>query len=152
MPKAYPTANVLRPKREYDFWTKHPVAKRKIFAGPANPLAYKVMQEMEGTPRLQLRNGDMNRPGLDIHAGPGTPIGTQSLAVPNAKGTAVVGPDCGHLARNFKEDHAEHPHHRSPSAGWRRTTKVRAKAVRGSCSRAMTAGDAAETYRKVVRT
>ena len=105
MPKAYPKATFYVQKREYDFWTKHPVAKRKIFAGTADPLAYKIMQEMEGTPRLQLVNGDMNiGPGLDIMLGPGHTIGTQSLAVPTAKGTAVVASDCGHLARNFKED------------------------------------------------
>ena len=68
-PKAYPKATFYVQKREYDFWTKHPVAKRKIFAGTADPLAYKIMQEMEGTPRLQLVNGDMNiGPGLDIAA------------------------------------------------------------------------------------
>ncbi|HYS92895.1 MAG TPA: N-acyl homoserine lactonase family protein [Candidatus Acidoferrales bacterium] len=128
MPKAYPKATFYVQKREYDFWTKHPVAKRKIFAGTADPLAYKVMQDMEGTPRLQLVNGDMNiGPGLDIMLGPGHTIGTQSLAVPTAKGTAVVASDCGHLARNFKED--------TPSIlitdliGWMETyDKVRAKA------------------------
>ena len=31
MPKAYPRAVFYVQKREYDFWTKHPVAKRKIF-------------------------------------------------------------------------------------------------------------------------
>jgi len=36
--------------------------------------------------------------------GPGHSIGTQSLAVTTVKGTAVVASDCGHLARNFKED------------------------------------------------
>jgi glyoxylase-like metal-dependent hydrolase (beta-lactamase superfamily II) len=128
MPKAYPQATFYVQKREYDFWTKHPVAKRKIFAGGADPLAYKVMQDMEGTSRLQLVNGDMNiGPGLDIMLGPGHTIGTQSLAVPTAEGTAVVASDCGHLARNFKED--------TPSMlitdliGWMETyDKVRAKA------------------------
>jgi glyoxylase-like metal-dependent hydrolase (beta-lactamase superfamily II) len=128
MPKAYPKAVFYVQKREYDFWTKHPVAKRKIFAGGADPLAYKLMQEMEGSPRLQIVNGDVNiSPGLDIMLGPGHTIGTQSLAVTTAKGTAVVASDCGHLARNFKED--------TPSIlitdliGWMETyDKVRAKA------------------------
>ncbi len=128
MPKAYPKAVFYVQKREYDFWTKNPVAKRKIFAGTADPLAYKVMQEMEGSSRLQILNGDINiGPGLDIMLGPGHTIGTQSLAVTTAKGTAVVASDCGHLARNFKED--------TPSIlitdliGWMETyDKVRAKA------------------------
>ena len=128
MPKAYPKATFYVQKREYDFWTRHPVAKRKIFAGTADPLAYKLMQDMEGSPRLQIVNGDTNiGPGLDIMLGPGHTIGTQSLAVTTAKGTAVVASDCGHLARNFKED--------MPSSlitdliGWMETyDKVRAKA------------------------
>ena len=127
-PKAYPKATFYVQKKEYDFWTRHPVAKRKIFAGTADPLAYKVMQEMEGTPRLVIANGDLSiGPGLDIMLGPGHTIGTQSLAVTTAKGTAVVASDCGHLARNFKED--------TPSIlitdliGWMETyDKVRAKA------------------------
>ncbi len=59
--------------------------------------------------------------------GPGHTIGTQSLAVSTAKGTAVVASDCAHLARNIKED--------TPSIlitdliGWMQTyDKVRAKA------------------------
>jgi glyoxylase-like metal-dependent hydrolase (beta-lactamase superfamily II) len=128
MPKAYPKAAFYVQKREYDFWTKHPVAKRKIFAGTADPLACKLLQEMEGSPRLQIVSGEVNiGPGLDIMLGPGHTIGTQSLAVTTAKGTAVVASDCGHLARNFKED--------TPSIlitdliGWMETyDKVRAKA------------------------
>src|SRR5262245_51217764 len=42
-PKAYPKATFYAQKREYDFWTKHPVAKRKIFAGAADPQAYALM-------------------------------------------------------------------------------------------------------------
>jgi glyoxylase-like metal-dependent hydrolase (beta-lactamase superfamily II) len=127
-PKTYPRATFYVQKREYDFWTKHPVAKRKVFAGTADPLAYKLMQEMEGTPRLHIVDGDMNiGPGLDIMLNPGHTIGTQSLAVTTGKGTAVVASDCGHLARNFKED--------TPSSlitdliGWMESyDKVRAKA------------------------
>jgi glyoxylase-like metal-dependent hydrolase (beta-lactamase superfamily II) len=129
MPKAYPKAVFYVQKREYDFWTENPVAERKIFAGGADPLAYRLMQEMEGSPRLQIVSGDVNiGPGLDIMLGPGHTIGTQSLAVTTAKGTAVVASDCGHLARNFKED--------TPSIlitdliAWMETyDKVRAKAA-----------------------
>ena len=86
------------------------------------------MQDMEGSPRLQIVTGDVNiGPGLDLMLGPGHTIGTQSLAVTTAKGTAVVASDCGHLARNFKED--------TPSTlithliAWTETyDKVRAKA------------------------
>jgi glyoxylase-like metal-dependent hydrolase (beta-lactamase superfamily II) len=126
--KAYPRATFYVQKREYDFWTRHPVAKRKIFAGAADPLASKAMQEMEGTPRLQIVSGDVSiGPGLDLMLVPGHTIGTQSLAVTTVKGTAVVASDCGHLARNFKED--------TPSIvitdliGWMESyDKVRAKA------------------------
>ena len=127
-PRAYPKATFYVQKREYDFWTKHPVAKRKIFAGTADPLAYKVLQDLEGTPRLVIADGDLTiGNGLEIMLGPGHTIGTQSLAVSTAKGTAVVASDCAHLARNIKED--------TPSIlitdliGWMQTyDKVRAKA------------------------
>jgi len=104
-PKAFPKATFYVQKREFDFWTKHPVAKRPIFAATADERANKALADLEGTNRLVLVQGDQNiAPGVDVLLTPGHTIALQSVAVSTAKGTAIVASDCGHLARNFKED------------------------------------------------
>ncbi len=105
-PQAFPKATFYVQKKEYDFWTKHPVAKRPFMAGFADERANRVLNDLEGSNRLVLVNGDMNiGSGLDILYAPGHTIALQSLGVATAKGKAVCASDCGHLARNFKEDH-----------------------------------------------
>jgi glyoxylase-like metal-dependent hydrolase (beta-lactamase superfamily II) len=105
-PKAFPKATFYVQKKEYDFWVKHPVAKRPFMKGFADARANAAVSELEGSSRLVLVQGDLNiGPGLDIVYAPGHTVALQSLAVTTAKGTAIVASDCGHLARNFKEDH-----------------------------------------------
>lgn len=104
-PKAFPKATFYVQKKEFDFWIKHPVAKRPIFAGTTDGLANKALADLEGTNRLVLLQGDQNiTPGIDVLLAPGHTIALQCAAVNTAKGTAIVASDCGHLARNFKED------------------------------------------------
>jgi len=105
-PKAFPSAVFYVQKKEYDFWVKHPVAKRPFMQPFADARANAIVSELEGSKRLILVQGDMNiGPGLDIVYAPGHTVALQSLAVNTSKGTAIVASDCGHLARNFKEDH-----------------------------------------------
>lgn len=105
-PKAFPKATFYVQRKEYDFWVKHPVAKRPFMKSFADDRANRITADLEGTNRLVLADGDLNiGPGLDILYAPGHTIALQSLAVSTAKGTAIVASDCGHLARNFKEDH-----------------------------------------------
>lgn len=105
-PQAFPKATFYVQKREYEFWVKHPVAKRKFMKTFADDRANKITADLEGTNRLVLVQGDLNiGPGLDIVYAPGHTVALHSLAVSTAKGTAIVASDCGHLARNFKEDH-----------------------------------------------
>ena len=105
-PKAFPKATFYVQKKEYEFWVKHPVAKRPFMRFFADDRANRVLSDLEDTNRLVLVQGDMNiGPGLDIVYAPGHTVALQSLAVNTPKGTAIVAADCGHLARNFKEDH-----------------------------------------------
>lgn len=128
-PKAFPKATFYVQKKEFDFWTKHPVAKRKVFAATADPLAIKAAADLERTDRLvTIRGNRQLLPGIELVLAPGHTIGLQSVAVNTAKGTAIVASDCAHLARNITED--------TPSAlitdmiGWMESyDRLRAKAA-----------------------
>src|SRR6516165_7053824 len=94
-PKAFPKATFYVQKREYEFWVKHPVAKRKFIKTFADDRANKITADLEGTNRLVLVQGDLNiGPGLDIVYAPGHTVALHSLAVSTAKGTAIVASDC----------------------------------------------------------
>ena len=43
-------------------------------------------------------------PGIECLLAPGHSIGLQAVAVKTKKGTAVLGSDCGHVFRNYRED------------------------------------------------
>jgi len=105
-PKAFPKATFYVQKKEYEFWIKHPVARRSFMRTFVDDIGNRSLTALEGTPRLVLVQGDLNiGPGLDILYAPGHTVALQSLGVDTVKGRAVVASDCGHLARNFKEDH-----------------------------------------------
>jgi glyoxylase-like metal-dependent hydrolase (beta-lactamase superfamily II) len=105
-PAAFPQAKFYVQKKEYDFWIKPPVAKRPFMRTFVDDVGNRALTDLEGTNRLVLVQGDLNiGPGLDILYAPGHTVALQSLGVETAKGRAVVAADCGHLARNFKEDH-----------------------------------------------
>ena len=105
-PTAFPKATFYVQKKEYDFWIRHPVAKRPFMRTFVDDIGNRGLTDLEGTNRLVLAQGDLTiGPGLDILYAPGHTVALQSLGVETAKGRAVVASDCGHLARNFKEDH-----------------------------------------------
>ncbi len=104
-PQAFPQAKFYVQKKEFDFWIKSPVAKKKPFVGITDTLANKIVADMEGTDRLQLICGDqVILPGIELLLTPGHTLGLQSVAVNTAKGKAIVASDCAHIARSFKED------------------------------------------------
>jgi glyoxylase-like metal-dependent hydrolase (beta-lactamase superfamily II) len=104
-PKAFPQAKFYVQKKEYDFWIKNPLGKKKLFLGISDELANKVVADMEGTDRLQFVCGDqLIAPGIELLLTPGHTSGLQSVAVNTAKGTAIVASDCAHIHRSFKED------------------------------------------------
>jgi glyoxylase-like metal-dependent hydrolase (beta-lactamase superfamily II) len=104
-PDTFPKAKFYVQKKEFDFWISSPIAKRKMFAGTADPLANKALAALQGTERLVKANGDRTiAPGVEALLAPGHTIALQSVAVNTAQGTAIVASDCAHLARNIKED------------------------------------------------
>ncbi len=127
-PKAFPNATFYLQKQEFDFWIKSPIAKKRAFDESSDPLANKILADMEGTRRLKLISGDQKiMPGIELLLTPGHTPALQSVAVNTQKGTAVVASDCAHIARSFKEE--------IPSAlicdlpGWMRSfDKLKAKA------------------------
>jgi len=105
LPQAFPKAKFYIQKKEYDFWVKHPFAKRPPFSRVADPLAIKATADLEGTDRLVLVCGDQKMmPGIEILLSPGHTIGLQTVAVNTAKGTAIVASDCLHAHRAFREN------------------------------------------------
>jgi glyoxylase-like metal-dependent hydrolase (beta-lactamase superfamily II) len=104
-PQAFPQAKFYVQKKEFDFWIKSPVAKKRPFVGITDPLANQIVADMEGTDRLQLICGDqIILPGIELLLTPGHTLGLQSVAVNTAKGKAILASDCAHIARSFKED------------------------------------------------
>ncbi len=105
-PKAFPQAIFYVQKKEYDFWIKNPLGKKKLFLGISDEVANKVVADMEGNDRLRFVCGDqLIAPGIELLLTPGHTSGLQSVAVNTAKGTAIVASDCAHIHRSFKEDH-----------------------------------------------
>jgi len=104
-PKAFPNAVYYVQKKEFDFWTKHPVAKRRPSLAVSDEQANKTFAALAGTNKLKLVNGDQKiMPGIELLLAPGHTVGLQAVAVNTAKGTAIVASDCAHIARSFKED------------------------------------------------
>jgi glyoxylase-like metal-dependent hydrolase (beta-lactamase superfamily II) len=104
-PQAFPKATFYVQKKEFDFWIRHPVAKRRPFVGITDELANKALAALEGTDRLKLVKGDKKiMPSIELLFAPGHTIGLQTVMVNTAKGPAIVASDCAHIARSFKED------------------------------------------------
>ena len=102
-PQAFPKAVFYIQKKEYDFWTKSPYAKRAPFN--RDEVAIKATADLEGTDRLVFTCGDQKlMPGIDLLLCPGHTIALQSVAVNTAKGTAIVASDAMHLLRALKAD------------------------------------------------
>jgi len=104
-PKAFPKARFYVQKKEFDFWVKNPVAKRKPFQGITDSLANKALADLEGSRRLVLVDGDRPiAPGLELLLAPGHTVGLQAVMVNTAKGRVILASDCAHIHRSFKED------------------------------------------------
>lgn len=103
--KAFPKAKFYLQQREFDFCVNNPVASRKPIAILFDPLASKVVGGMKGSERLVLVQGDYRlAPGVDLSLAPGHTLGLQVVRVNTAKGPAVVGSDCAHVFRGYRED------------------------------------------------
>ncbi len=103
--QAFPKAKFYVQKREVDFCVKNPLSQRKPIAILFDPLASKVVGGMAGSDRLVIVDGDYNlAPGVDLFLAPGHTLGLQVVRVTTAKGPAIVGSDCAHVFRGYRED------------------------------------------------
>jgi glyoxylase-like metal-dependent hydrolase (beta-lactamase superfamily II) len=103
--QAFPKAKFYVQQREFDFCVKNPVVNRKPIAILFDPLASQVVGGLAGSDRLVLVNGDYNlAPGVDLSLAPGHTLGLQVVRVNTAKGPAVVGSDCAHVFRGYREN------------------------------------------------
>jgi glyoxylase-like metal-dependent hydrolase (beta-lactamase superfamily II) len=90
---------------EFDFWVKDPLAKKPPFLKLTDPVGNNYLAALEGTERLIIVRGDQEiLPGIELLLAPGHTSGLQAVAVNTAKGTAILGSDCGHLFRNYEEE------------------------------------------------
>jgi glyoxylase-like metal-dependent hydrolase (beta-lactamase superfamily II) len=104
-PKAFPNAKYYVQKKEFDFWIKNPVAKKRPFVGITDQDGNKTLADLLESGRVVLVDGDKNlQPGIDLVFAPGHTVGLQAVAVNTEKGKAIVASDCAHIARSFKED------------------------------------------------
>jgi len=104
-PRAFPKAVFYVQRKEFDFWTRNPIAKRRPFAWLADELANHAVAALEGTIRLEIISGDQQIvPGIELLLAPGHTIGLQALSVHTEKGCAIVASDCAHISRNIRED------------------------------------------------
>ena len=106
-PHAFPKAKFYMQKKEFDFWTKHPFAKKPSFYEyGGNELAtIKAVVDLKGTGRLVLVRGDQKiMPGIEVLLSPGHTIGLQTVAVNTEKGTAIIASDGLSMKRCFTED------------------------------------------------
>jgi glyoxylase-like metal-dependent hydrolase (beta-lactamase superfamily II) len=101
----FPNATFYIQDEEYRFWLKDAVAKRPPFAHVSDETAKAYLASLEGTDRLVLLKGDQEiLPGIECLLSPGHTVALQVVAVNTAKGTAILGSDCAHLFRNYRED------------------------------------------------
>lgn len=101
----FPNASVYVQEQEYEFWTEDPLARRPVFAGPFDPGAISYLADLRQKGKLVLLKGDQEIfPGIECLLAPGHTVGLQAVAVSTGKGTAILGSDCAHTFRNYRED------------------------------------------------
>jgi glyoxylase-like metal-dependent hydrolase (beta-lactamase superfamily II) len=101
----FPKATFYVQEKEFNFWIKDPVAKKPPFLMYSDLVGNDHLARLEGTERLVLVRGDQEiLPGIELLLAPGHTPGLQVVAVNTAKGTAIVGSDCGHIFENYETE------------------------------------------------
>ncbi len=101
----FPKASVYVQEAEFHFAVKDPIAERPPFRATADEKSKAYLASLEGTKRLVLINGDREiLPGIECLLAPGHTVALQAVAVNTSKGTAILGSDCAHTFRNYRED------------------------------------------------
>jgi glyoxylase-like metal-dependent hydrolase (beta-lactamase superfamily II) len=101
----FPNATIYVQRREFEFWIADPIAKRNPFAKVSDPVAIAQLENLRGSDRLTLIDGDQQvLPGIEVLLTPGHTPALQSVAVQTAKGLAILTSDCAHVHRSFEID------------------------------------------------
>jgi len=104
-PEVYPHAKFYVQKKEFDFWVNNPLSKRAPFQRSRYDAGVQAVAELAKTKRLAIIDGDhVIGPKMELLLLPGHSPGLQGVLIPTAKGQTVVGSDCAHLFRSYKED------------------------------------------------
>ena len=118
--QTFPDARFFVQQREMDFWFHNPIAKRPAFARWSDGQANRDLARLRELGRVTAVAGDAAiAPGIERLFAPGHTPGLQAVAVNTAGGTAILGSDCAHLFRSYRED--------TPSAfitDWRHGSKA----------------------------
>jgi len=103
--KLFPSATFYVQEKEFNFWTKSPIAKKAPFMQVTDPTANRYLASLKGTKRLRLIRGDKKiLPGIELLLAPGHTVGLQAVAVNTEKGKAIVGSDVAHTFSSFRTD------------------------------------------------
>jgi len=101
----FPKATFYVQEEEYRFWLKDPIVARPLFKHFSDEASNAYLSSLEGTDRLVLVKGDQEiLPGIQCLLAPGHSVALHAVAVNTAKGTAILGSDCAHIFRNYRED------------------------------------------------
>lgn len=101
----FPQATFYIQRSEYRFWLSDPVATRPPFKHMCDEATKAYFASLDETDRVALLDGDREvLPGIECLLAPGHSVGLQAVAVNTAKGTAILGSDCAHIFRNYRED------------------------------------------------
>jgi len=101
----FPNAIFYVQHEEYKFWLKDPIAERPPFKYVSDDASKAYLASLEGTDRLILLKGDHEiLPGIECLLAPGHSVGLQAVAVNTTNGTTIIGSDCAHIFRNYRED------------------------------------------------
>lgn len=101
----YPNATFYVQKKEFDFWLNDPVAKKPPFAHVSDDVSNDLLAARYRSGQVKLLEGDQEiLPGIKTILAPGHTPALQAVAVDTEKGIAVLGSDCAHVARSYKEE------------------------------------------------
>ncbi len=107
--QAFPKAIFYVQKREFEFCVNNPLSRHKRLTSNFDSLASEIIRKTAESDRLNIVDGDVNiAPGIDLLLTPGHTLGLQAVLVNTAMGPAIVGSDCAHLFRGYREDAASY--------------------------------------------